>query len=136
MTNNDDFDPARKFHVGQDVVCVKADYDPAQRTTITPELAAGQIYKIRWLGIYSHYLDGEYLGIRVEGIDRGTCKFWGDVDQPFRASRFRPVVPDKLASLKNIVADPDGYKPEAPEGPVRSPDDGSQRVKEREKEEV
>lgn len=119
MTNPDNFDPTHKFYVGQDVVCVKATYDASQNTTITPELVEGQVYKIRWLGIYSHYLDGEYLGIKVEGIDRGICPHWGYVDQPFRASRFRPVVNDPLAVFRNMVADPDGYKPSSPEGPVR-----------------
>ncbi|MER9911726.1 CAP-Gly domain protein [Mesorhizobium sp. M0050] len=128
-----DFDPTHKFHVGQAVACVKADYDPAQKTTIVPELVVGQVYRVRWLGIYNHYLDGEYLGIRVEGIDRGTCKFWGDVDQPFRASRFRPMVPDKIAMFRNMVVDPDGYKPPTEEGPLHPdgplPEEPKRKVK-------
>lgn len=134
MTNPEKFDPSLAFYVGQDVVCVKAEYDPKQKTTITPELVNGQVYKIRWLGIYNHYLDGEYLGIRVEGIDRGTCKIWGDVDQPFRASRFRPVVSDPLAQFKRIATDLD-YKITAPEGPVRDKP-VREGVPKREKEEV
>lgn len=133
MTN--DFDPSHAFYVGQEVVCVKADYDPSQKTTIKPELEVGKVYKIRWLGVYSHYLDGDYLGIRVDGMDRGICPFWGYDDVPFRASRFRPLVKDPLAIFKRIATDPD-YTIDAPEGPVRGePDDGGS-VKEKELEEV
>lgn len=118
MTDADNFDPTHKFYVGQDVVCV--DNGQPKDTTLPSELMVGSVYKVRWLGIYSHYLDGEYLGIKVEGIDRGICQIWGYVDPPFKAKRFRPVVNDPLASLKNIAADPDGYKPGTEEGPRRS----------------
>lgn len=125
-----------QFYVGQEVVCIKASYDPGQRTTIAPELVEGQIYRIRWLGMYNHYLDGEYLGVRVEGVDRGTCPHWGYVDQPFNANRFRPLVSDPLAWARQIAADP-SWKIDAPEGPVRGvPDDGGEGVKEREREGV
>lgn len=131
MTN---FDPTHKFFVGQDVVCV--DNGQPKDTTLPSELTVGAVYKIRWLGIYNHYVDGTYLGIRVEGIDRGICQIWGYDDPPFKASRFRPVVNDPLAVFRNLLADPDGYAPAAPEGPLRGePDDGG-AVKEREKEEV
>lgn len=111
------FDPTHKFYVGQDVICV--DNGQPKDTTLPSELTVGKIYKIRWLGIYKHYVDGTYLGIRVDGIDRGTCAIWGYVDQPFCASRFRPLKHDPLASLRNLTVDPDGYMPDAPEGPVR-----------------
>lgn len=127
-----------QFYVGQEVACIRAGYDPKQNVSIPCELVVGQTYKIRWIGNHRHYLDGDYVGIRVEGIDRGTCQIWGDVDTPFRASRFRPLVSDPLAELRNLAVDPDGYKPDAPEGPVRDeplPDDG-EGVKEREKEDA
>jgi hypothetical protein len=115
----DNFDPTHKFYVGQDVVCVDNGYRPEQRVSLPCELVLGAVYKVRWLGVFVHYLDGEYLGIKVEGLDRGEDPEFGYHDLPFRASRFRPVVNDPLASLKNIAADPDGYKPAAPNGPVR-----------------
>lgn len=107
-----------QFYVGQEVVCLRASYDPQQKTTITPELVEGQVYRIRWIGIYNHYLDGEYLGIRVEGIDRGICPFWGYDDQPFRADRFRPLVADRLGSLRALLVPGQPIAP-APEEPRR-----------------
>lgn len=121
------------FYVGQDVVCIKADYDTQQRTTIKPELVEGKIYRIRWIGPYNHYLDGEYVGVRLEGIDRGICPIWGYDDVPFRAERFRPLVKDPLALFRRIATDPD-YKIDAPEGPLHP--DGPLKEPEREKEEV
>ena len=117
-----------QFHVGQDIVCIKAAYDPQQKTTITPELVEGRIYKIRWVGIYNHYLDGEYLGVRVEGIYRGICPHWGYDDQPFRADRFRPLVADRLGSLRALLVPNQPIAP-APEEPKRV-------VKKREEENV
>lgn len=120
MTNpKDKLDPSHVFYVGQDVVCVRAAYEEGQRVAIASELVEGKVYRIRWLGIYSHYLDGDYLGIKVEGLERGICPEWGYVDQPFYANRFRPLVKDPLAAMRNIAANPDGYKPQTIEGPVR-----------------
>ncbi len=123
------------FFVNQDVVCIDAK-QPAN-TTLPSELTEGQTYKIRWIGIHRHYLEGEYVGVRLEGIDRGTCPIWGDVDTPFRADRFRPLVSDPLAQFRQIATDP-SYKVTGPEGPVRDeplPDDG-EGVREKEKEGV
>lgn len=116
--DNDNFDPSHVFHLHQDVVCV--DNGQPKDTTLPSELTVGAFYKIRWLGVYTQYVDGTYLGIKVEGINRGTCEIWGDVDPPFKAKRFRPVVHDPLASLKQIAADPDGYRPATEEGPRRN----------------
>lgn len=125
-----DFDPTHKFYVGQWVVCVDAGYKPEQRVSLPCELTKGAVYKIRWLGVFVHYLDGEYLGIKVEGIDRGEDPEFGYHDMPYRAARFRPVVHDPLASLRNMVANPDGYRPVAPEGPVRKTEGAPKRKKE------
>lgn len=125
--------PRHDLYVGCEVVCVRADYDPQQRVSIKSELVEGQIYRIRWLGMYNHYLDGEYLGVRVEGINRGTCPHWGYEDLPFNASRFRPVVKDPTAIFKRIATDP-SWKVDAPEGPLHP--DGPLPEPEREKEEV
>jgi hypothetical protein len=116
------FDPTHQFFVGQEVVCVKADHEPSQRTTLASGLVEGEVYRVRWLGIFVHYVDGEYLGIKVEGIDRGTCPSFGYVDPPYRADRFRPVVKDRLATFRNLLAPNEGdkrYLPAAPEGPRR-----------------
>lgn len=105
-----------QFYVGQDVVCISA--SQPKDTTLPSELTEGAIYKIRWIGPYVTYLDGEYIGIRVEGIARGTCQIWGDVDPPFRATRFRPLVADRLGSLRALLVP--GAKPgAAPEEPKR-----------------
>jgi hypothetical protein len=116
-----DFDPTHKFFVGQEVVCVRAEHDPKQNTTLASGLVEGKVYRIRWLGVYRHYLDGDYLGIKVEGIIRPTCPVWGYVDPPFYADRFRPVKHDPIAGFRNLVAPQDGdrYMPAAPEGPRR-----------------
>ncbi|OKP79738.1 hypothetical protein BTE77_06505 [Ensifer adhaerens] len=123
-----------QFYVGQEVVCLRAAYDPQQKTTITPELVEGQVYRIRWIGIYNHYLDGEYLGIRVEGIDRGICPFWGYDDQPFRADRFRPLVADRLGSLRALLVPGQPLAPSIEEPRRGPPSDGGERVKEKEEE--
>lgn len=91
----------QQFYVGQDVVCISAK-QPAN-TTLSSGLTEGSIYKIRWIGPFVHYLDGEYIGLRLEGINRGICQIWGYVDQPFRATRFRPLVTDRLGSLRALL---------------------------------
>lgn len=127
-----------QFHVGQQVVCIDAKF---KNVSIDQLIREGQTYTIRWLGMYSHYVDGEFLGVKLVEIDRGKDggpDGYGADDMPYRASRFRPLVSDPLAELRNLAVDPDGYKPDAPEGPVRDeplPDDG-EGVKEREREEV
>ena len=119
------------FYVGQEVVCINA--KQPSNTTLPSELVEGQIYKIRWLGIHKHYLEGEYVGVRIEGVDRGICQIWGDVDTPFRADRFRPLVKDPIAIFRQIATDPT-YKVTGPEGPLHP--DGPLPEIEREKEEV
>jgi len=106
----------QQFYVGQDVVCIST--AQPKDTTLPSELTESAIYKIRWVGPYKTYLDGEYIGIRVEGIDRGTCQIWGDVDPPFRATRFRPLVADRLGSLRALLVPGQPIAP-APEDPRR-----------------
>lgn len=136
MTDN--FDPSLSFYEGQDVVCVDAKFASHQHPIMTLGLVEGQVYRIRWLGVFVHYIDGEYLGIKVDGLVRPADQF-GYIDMPFYAKRFRPVVKDKLAAFRNMLANMPTHKPfvaDAPEGPVRGlPDDGED-VKKKEKEEV
>lgn len=135
-----DFDPTHKFHVGQEVVCVD-DKVPLMGGAIVKdkEITEGQIYTIKWLGISNHYVFGEYLGVKLKGVDSRFGAENGMPHYPYNAKRFRPLVSDPLAVFRNMVVDPNGYKPDTPEGPVHPdgplPDDG-EGVKEREKEGV
>lgn len=120
------------FHVGQQVVCIDAKFD---RVTIAQGITEGQIYTIRWIGEYTTYVDGSYIGVRLEGVERGTDPTYGYEDPPFAARRFRPLVKDPLAWARQIAADPHGYKVTGPEGPLH-PDGPLPEEKERVKEVV
>ncbi|PKA40472.1 hypothetical protein CWR43_28275 [Rhizobium sullae] len=113
-----------QFHVGMDVVCISAS-QPAH-TSMPSDLVEGATYKLRWVGMHEHYVEGEYLGVRLEGIHRGTCRIWGDVDTPFRATRFRPLVRDRLGGLRALLAG----------GPVAPSIDDPQRVTKKVEEKV
>ncbi len=115
-----------QFHVGMQVVCI--DGKQAGHSTMPFDLIEGQVYKIRWVGMTERYADGEYLGVRLEGINRGICPAWGDNDPPFRAARFRPLVRDRLSSLRSILAGNDPGP--SIEDPTR------EKVKEKEEEKV
>ncbi|WP_181181024.1 hypothetical protein [Mesorhizobium sp. B2-2-4] len=104
------------FYPGQEVVCVDATQPP--RTTIPLGITEGQTYVLRWVGPYTSYVDGEFIGVRLEGIERGQCPTYGHDDPPFNARRFRPLVSDPLAIFRRIAVDPK-FKVDAPEGPVR-----------------
>lgn len=108
------------LYVGQDVVCID-DKVPLEGggTVKDTAITEGQVYRIRWLGEASHYVFGDYLGVKLDGIDSKFGEAWGIKDAPFAARRFRPVVHDPLASLRNLAADPRGYVPDAPEEPKR-----------------
>lgn len=109
-----------QFYVGQDVVVVDDQVPLMGGTTIKDAvLTVGDVHRIRWLGMATHYVFGEYLGVKLEGVDSRFGEAWGIKDAPFNAKRFRPVVHDPLASLKNLAADPNGYVPGAPEEPKR-----------------
>jgi hypothetical protein len=118
--------------VGCEVVCID---DQFARVTIPQGITKGQVYRIRWLGIYETYVDGPYLGVRLDGVERGVDPTYGYDDPPFHARRFRPVAKDPLAVFRRIAADPD-FKVAAPEAPARPggplPDDGGTREKEKE----
>ncbi len=125
--------PRHDLYVGCDVVCID---DKFARVTIPQGITEGQVYRIRWLGMYKNYVDGEYLGVRLEGVDRGIDPTYGDDDPPFAARRFRPLVKDPLSVFRRIATDAD-FKIDAPEGPLHPngplPDDDGvkrERVKE------
>lgn len=108
------------FHVSQQVQCID-DTVPLENgaTVKDANITAGEVYTVRWIGNASHYVFGDYLGIKLEGIDSKFGEAWGMPDAPYAARRFRPLVNDPLASLRNIAADPNGYVPGAPDEPRR-----------------
>ncbi|MDM9629591.1 CAP-Gly domain protein [Rhizobium sp. S152] len=91
------------FHVGQKVVCID---DTFKHVSIDQGIRKGEIYTIRWVGEYTHYIDGTFFGIKLQEIDRGNDdgpEGYGAADMPFRATRFRPLVEDKLKSLRGLL---------------------------------
>jgi hypothetical protein len=76
------------FRPGQQVICVDDTTPPEQYLGIR----AGETYTLRWVGEHMNYIGGSYIGVRLEGVDRGVCPQFGEEDPPFRAARFRPVV--------------------------------------------
>lgn len=92
-----------QFFTGQPVVCIDDKFD---RVTIPQGITEGQTYVLRWVGMYKNYVDGEYLGVKLVGVDRGTDPTYGDVDPPFAARRFRPLVNDSMGFLRALANDP------------------------------
>lgn len=107
------------FHVNQKVVCVD-DKVPIEGGGIVKDayITEGQIYTLRWVGMTSHYVFGDYLGVRLAGIQMNETRDYGEPDCPYNARRFRPLVKDPIAVFSAIAADP-SQKINAPEGPVR-----------------
>ena len=71
-----------QFHVGQKVVCID---DKFKNVSIDQGIRKGQIYTIRWIGPYKHYIDGEFIGIKLEEIHRGNDdgpEGYGAADMP------------------------------------------------------
>lgn len=92
------------FHVGQKVVCIN---DTFKNVSIDQGIRKGQIYTVRWAGQYRHYVDGDFYGIKLMELYRGNDdgpEGYGAVDMPFRASRFRPLVSDRIKSMLGIKA--------------------------------
>lgn len=121
-----------QFYVGQEVVCVD---DKFERVTIPQGITEGVVYKLRWVGMFNSYVDGDYLGVRLDGVDRGIDPSYGYDDPPFAARRFRPLVSNPLEFLRQLAKDPDlpvqgDEGPLHPDGPLPEP------KREREKEEV
>ncbi|PWE56392.1 hypothetical protein DEM27_08315 [Metarhizobium album] len=106
-----------QFFVGQQVQCIDDSTLPEQYL----EVRKGEIYTIRWIGIAKGYMNGEYLGVRLSGIRRGDCPQFGEQDPPFRATRFRPLINDRLGSLRALLVPGQPLAP-APEEPRRQAD--------------
>lgn len=102
------------FYVGQKVVCID---DKFKNVSIDQLIREGQIYTVRWVGMYKHYVDGEFVGIKVEEIQRGNDdgpEGYGAADMPYRATRFRPLVKDKIGALRSLLT-PNLDAPKEPE---------------------
>lgn len=127
------------FHVGQKVVCID---DKFKNVSIDQGIRKGQVYTIRWVGPYKHYIDGEFIGVKLAEIHRGNDdgpEGYGAADMPYRATRFRPLLRDRLSALKNLlVPTPKGEKPATPAAPEEPKRTAPVRKKEdvREKEDV
>lgn len=131
--------PRHDLHVGQDVVCVNDQVPLADgRTVKDANITEGQVYRIRWLGMAHLYTVGDYLGVKLEGVDSRFGEANCVPDAPYNANRFRPLVSDPIAVFRAIATDPT-FKVDAPEGPLHPngplPDDG-EGVREKDKEEV
>lgn len=118
-----------QFHVGQEVVCVD-DKVPLEGGAAVKDAAIteGQVYTLRWVGMASHYVFGDYFGVKLEGVDSKFGEAWGVKDAPFAARRFRPLVNDRLASLRAL------QNPNQPIAPA--PEEPRRVVKKREEEKV
>ena len=112
------------FRVGQKVVCVD---DQGTDPHGVLELHKGNIYTIRWIGMYKHPFEPNQLCVRLYEINqRGTVGRSQPVpdrhkDIPFRATRFRPLeerktdisvfitllTPKKVTTEKEHVMEPD-----------------------------
>jgi len=76
------------IHPGDTIVCI----DDSTYAEQYLGIKAGETYTCRWIGPCRSYLGGDYIGVRLAGINRGVCPQFGEQDPPFRASRFRPLV--------------------------------------------
>lgn len=112
-----------ELHVGQEVVCID-DKVPIMGggSVKDASITEGQVYRIRWVGMESHYVFGDYLGVKLEGVDSKFGEVWGQADLPYAARRFRPLVKDRLAALRSIAAG----------GPLTQSIEEPKRVKEKE----
>lgn len=106
------------FYPGQEVICIDDKVPLASGATVKDaNITEGTVYRLRWVGMANHYVFGDYLGVRLEGVNSGFGEAWGQPDAPYAAKRFRPLVKDPLAVFRQIAADPK-TKINAPEGPL------------------
>jgi hypothetical protein len=107
------------LYIGCEVVCIDDQVQLMGGGTVKDAaITAGQVYRVRWVGMAKHYVFGDYLGVKLEGVDSKFGEPWGEPDAPFAARRFRPVVKDPIAWARAIAADP-STPITGPEGPAR-----------------
>jgi hypothetical protein len=83
------------FHVGQKVVCID---DRISRTDGRRELHKDQVYTVAWYGSFCGlFYPDAYRGIRLHEIGPRICPIL-NVDVPFNARRFRPLVERKSST--------------------------------------
>ena len=81
------------FYLGQKVVCI--DDKPQIQIGKMHGLTKGNVYTIRWIGMYNDFFNKEeILCIRVEEINRSEPTLQ-QFDVPYMASRFRPLLEKK-----------------------------------------
>lgn len=88
---------------GDKVVCIN---DKFRFVSIDQQIREGEIYTVRWAGNFSHYIDGDFYGIKLAEIDRGNDdgpEGYGYADMPFKASRFKPVVSPKNEKVLEVA---------------------------------
>jgi hypothetical protein len=66
------------IRVGDEIVCIDDSILPEQYLGIK----AGEVYKCRWIGPVRTYLGGDYIGVRLVGINRGVCPQFLEEDPP------------------------------------------------------
>lgn len=99
------------FRVNQKVVCVD---DERTDATGVKDVHRGEIYTIRWCGIHSTPWHPEEYCVRLLGIERVDSWVPSNIDCPFRASRFRPIVERKTdISVFTAMLNPSARKVEA-----------------------
>lgn len=86
---------------GQKIVCID---DKFRNVTNDQIIREGEVYTVRWAGIHSHYIDGDYNGVLLEEIVRGDDPAgYCEGDLPYKAGRFKPVVTPKIKKEKRIT---------------------------------
>lgn len=91
-----------RYRTGERCVCIDAKF-PGIKTD--QQLREGQEYTVRHAGMFTHYLDGTFYGLKLFEIDRGAdndADGFGYDDMPFRASRFRPLVAGRQGTKKRV----------------------------------
>lgn len=120
-----------QFFVGQKVVCIDAKFP---HVSIDQGIREGEIYTLSWVGPYTHYIDGEFIGVRLAEVTRGADPGgYGADEMPFRATRFRPLVADRLGSLRALLVPGQPLAPSVEEPRRRAPVREDEREKEEEK---
>jgi len=102
------------FHVGQLVVCVDDDpwkyYVPGHSYGGGMDgLVKGNIYTIRWCGMFNHTDGSNTMAVRLYEIVRPSYGITPD-DCPYVATRFRPVVETRLDVFREMLEPVPGVK--------------------------
>lgn len=108
------------LYPGVDVICIDDQVPLADGTSVKDaNITEGVVYRLRWVGMATHYVFGDYLGVKLEGVNSGFGEAWGQPDAPYAAKRFRPLVKDPIALFRKIAASPHD-KIDVEEGPRRN----------------